>query len=413
VPEALAAGKVEFHFYDPGEVVAGVRSTCQFTFDTRLGQQRLRAVLGSDANRYSLEMPDHSALTRQELRRKPGWHRFTLEWGAERTLALIDRDVLASGPALAGVLQSISFARRTEGKSEAAVASAMWIDDFSIQKPGVYLPLPTNSRDLDEAVLMSGDEIFGDWLASTQRDFSLRTPFGEWTTSWSKLRGVVLRSRAHEWAPVRGWVCQLEFASTSPVAPVDRLVVAVQSADAQRLGVQHPLLGEFELSTSAIRKLEPLFAGELRVLSAPAFHLGDEVRDDFRASVPVGTRRALKFELAQVPHTPTFVSCEVDQIEPCGPQTILGSPFLQELRAGGLLTQVFVNDQLIGDLNHLVSRRPPTAQPERVRLEIPLRVLRAGANTLRFEQLPSRTDPNDFDDAEVSRVALEISDEAQ
>jgi hypothetical protein len=105
------------------------------------------------------------------------------------------------------------------------------------------------------------------------------------------------------------------------------------------------------------------------------------------------------------------VSCDLDHIEPRGPQTILGRPFLQELRAGGLLTQVFVNDQLIGDLNHLVSRRPPTAQPERVRLEVPLRVLRAGANTLRFEQLPSRTDPNDFDDAEVSRVALEISDD--
>ncbi|HVW02093.1 MAG TPA: hypothetical protein VHB77_17210, partial [Planctomycetaceae bacterium] len=231
VPEALSAGKVEFHFYDPGEVVAGVRCVCQFTFETRLGQQRLRAVLGADAPRYSLETPDHSALTRQELRRRPGWHRFSLEWDAERTLALIDRDVLASGPALAGVLQAVSLNRSATGNANDNADAPLWIDDFSIQKPGVFLPLPTNSRELDVAVLMSGDEIFGDWLGSTQREFSLRTPFGEWTTPWSKLRGVVLRTRPSAGKPIQGWICRVEFPSTSPVAPVDALVVALQSAD--------------------------------------------------------------------------------------------------------------------------------------------------------------------------------------
>jgi len=93
---------------------------------------------------------------------------------------------------------------------------------------------------------------------------------------------------------------------------------------------------------------------------------------------------------------------------PSGPGTLQATPFLDEVRAGFLTTQVFLNGERVGTLNELISVRSPASAPERVRFQLPARLLKAGGNTIRLQQSSAKDDADSFDDCEIRALAIEV-----
>ncbi|MBC8114774.1 MAG: hypothetical protein H7062_10380, partial [Candidatus Saccharimonas sp.] len=135
---------------------------------------------------------------------------------------------------------------------------------------------------------------------------------------------------------------------------------------------------------------------------------GDSIRADFRRPLPDGTEWRSEFVLAAKPYGDVWFSLNVADLEPSGLETPPGSPYLQELRAGRLLTEVIVNDQPAGDLNRRLRFRASSDQPERLRVPLPPDSLRAGANSVRLRQRPLTENGSDYDDCELSNLRLEL-----
>lgn len=184
---------------------------------------------------------------------------------------------------------------------------------------------------------------------------------------------------------------------------------AVTGVTDEGLQTAHPLLGSVTIRWPVLRRITPLFQGTYRLLDSGPYHLGNGYRKSFRRVEPDGTqlRFNVRFQSESL-RRPVFLSADVAELIPSGPGTLQATPFVDEVRAGGLATQVFVNDQLIGTLNSLITTRSPSTNPERVRLRIPPGQLRPGSNSIEIRQTAARDNPDSFDDFETGAIAIEI-----
>jgi hypothetical protein len=105
---------------------------------------------------------------------------------------------------------------------------------------------------------------------------------------------------------------------------------------------------------------------------------------------------------------PTCLSADIAELIPSGAGTLKATPFLDEARAGFLVTQVFLNEELAGTLNVLIGVRSPASDPERVRLRLPSHLLKAGENSIQIRQTAAKNDAKSFDDCELRAIAIEI-----
>lgn len=104
---------------------------------------------------------------------------------------------------------------------------------------------------------------------------------------------------------------------------------------------------------------------------------------------------------------PTYLSVDASELIPSGPDTLKATPFLEDVRAGFLTTQVRLNGEPVAKLNDLIHIRSPATAPERLRLHLPERLLLAGENTVTLHQTSARNDANSFDDCELRSLAIE------
>jgi hypothetical protein len=208
---------------------------------------------------------------------------------------------------------------------------------------------------------------------------------------------------------VSGWLARVELQRLDDVATdvPQVLIGAIQSADAERIVLAHPWLGELSLPARLVRRIEPQFHGTSLMLAPQAQHLGDEVRERYHAPIPV-ERVEQHFELEGIITGEAFFAADVAELEPAGPGTPPASPFLSQLRAGFLATSLRVNGTYLATLNEQISARRSPDVPERIRIRISPGLLKPGRNSYRLEQRPSAKPPYNRDDFEISRIAIEF-----
>ena len=292
----------------------------------------------------------------------------------------------------------------------------LWIDDLLVSRleeeasPFVFRLLHAS----DAVATHSGEEFFGRVTRVAPRGITLDGIAGEAMLPWSRVAAVGFRPADSPLSgptePLAGLVARIECQPLvdRPQLLADTITATIVATDHDGLDVSHPLLGKFPLRWRDIRRIMPLFVGQDLVLDARRVHLGESIRADFRRPLPDGTEWHREFVLTAKPPGDVWLSLLATDLEPSGLETPPGSAFLKELRAGQLLTEVFVNDQLIGDLNRLLRYRASPGQPERLRLSLPQESLRAGVNTVRLRQRPRTENGSDYDDCELSDLRLEL-----
>ncbi len=413
--EPLSNGSVQFHFWDSASRSAGSSWILECRFETQLGERRIRVEMGADDPNYSVTAPLGPRLSRQLLRRSPGWHLLKIQFDRLSTLISIDGNLLASAAATQGELKSMRIFASTSRRDAAATGpsstSALWIDDFQITEYVAARPLELPRRKQDILLTTSGDEIFGTVEELTLDNVSLRGKFGTVTVPWRELRAVLRRETDYAYAPVTGVISRLLVHEDSPTpsSSPHELIGAIESVSDTEILFQHPVLGRCSYALSRVIKVEPVFQGSSRLLFPDRRHLGDEIRRDFRHPVPESQMLELTFDLDSPPEGTAYISLRAAHLEPSGAATAAG-PFLSQLRKGHLGTSAIVNGRMIGRLNDHIHVRAPVDAPARIRLRIPQGVLKAGENRLLIRQKPSEQDKTDFDDCEISRIVLEVEE---
>lgn len=344
--------------------------------------------------------------TTQTVELAQGWHCLTAVTSPHQVLCFVDESLLAASTESGASFRSIRL----------AASDGFWIDDLLVSHR-IDERSAVSGRSLDEddvVVTQSGDEYFGHLDRLDQHAVGVTGGAGAMTLPWSRIAAVRFR-RAEQ--PVReipesliGVVARIDWQSfvDRPELDADRLTVTITAITRETLLVAHPWLGEFLIPWRDVRRIEPLFVGRSQLLEARCIHLGESLRADFGRPLPDGTTWHCEFDLKTEPLNNVWFSLDVADLEPSGPETPPGSPFLNPLRAGWLVTEVFVNGQSVGDLNRLARFKASRGKPDRLRCPLPRDALRFGTNTLELRQRPLTERGSDYDDCEVANLRLEV-----
>lgn len=413
LPAPISAGQVSLSFRDDSPADADSRWDIEFRFETQLGERVLRVEVGAGREFFDVTAPLGPRFSRQPLRRRTGWHDLLIRFDALDTMILLDKAVLAAGPSMKGVWKSVRLVPRTT-----TTRAQLRIDDVRITQfvaaEKERLPVPMQ----DVLWMASGDEIYGTITGIDSTEVRMHGKFGDATVPWSELRGVLFREREAALPPVAGLLARITLRPTSisRQTPPEWVIAAVTSSDSESVTLSHPALGEQTWPWSRVQKIEPLFTGQYRLLFPGVRHLGDEVRGQFRRPQPDGRQLTVAFPLDELPEKGVAVSLSVAEMEPAGSRTPPGHPYLDDLKAGHLSTDLSINGHSLGTVNQRIHLRADVDKPDRIRVSVPRELLTVGENVLEFRQRPAKpssTGVEDFDDCEISHIALEIEASAQ
>jgi hypothetical protein len=112
-------------------------------------------------------------------------------------------------------------------------------------------------------------------------------------------------------------------------------------------------------------------------------------------------RLEVRFELDEAPALGARLAFDVIDVE----GEYEGARLAEELKAGHLLTEVYLNDQKIGTLNSQI--RAANLTVERIGLSVSPGVLKEGENVLRLSQTGRSDAPKYRDDLGVLGISLE------
>jgi hypothetical protein len=271
--------------------------------------------------------------------------------------------------------------------------------------------------DIDRVILNSGDEIYGN-IADVSDLFRLRSSSKRPQRLLVDRKDVAAvsfaRSKVSTWEPVVGEFARIDLVpdmscSFGGIEEPFWIRSAILRATDEGIMVQHSLLGKIRIRWEMIRRITPLFAGSYQLLDPGPRHPGNGIRESFSRVEPDGTELSLSFALVEKQlGLPTFLSTDIAEMIPSGPDTLKATPFLDEVRNGFLATQVLLNGKVVGNLNQLIKVRSLAANPQRVRMSLPTRLLKVGKNTIEVRQTSAKDDPASFDDCELRAIAVEI-----
>lgn len=271
---------------------------------------------------------------------------------------------------------------------------------------------PSRQTDIAQDVLVMANsaELYGTLKAIGETEVLLDGQFDTVAAPWSQVNGVLLARRELKPVIVEGAYARITF-TRSPrdrcVAP-EALCALIRGATNSHLRINHPLLGTMQVPLAEIARIEPLFVGRRLLISSDVHHMGDELREDFRFPMAEGIELYREFELDAVPASQTYISLDVAEMEPSAADTPPGTPLLSDLRRNAFVTELRLNDQLLGAVNSHVRFRRSVNDPQRVRVEVPKELLKAGPNSLSIAQRPSLREPLWYDDLELGPIAIEI-----
>ena len=101
------------------------------------------------------------------------------------------------------------------------------------------------------------------------------------------------------------------------------------------------------------------------------------------------------------------------ELEPTGGIWARQGAFHEDLAQGGLLTELWINDQRVTDVNHWLDRPATADEPARLWIPLEKRLLKLGSNRFELRQKPSVRKQTEFDDLEVWDLSWEQPVEAR
>lgn len=343
--------------------------------------------------------------TCQDVTFRPGWHRVTLCLFEDHAFAAWDNLLLISTARSVGPLRGVEFHAST----------SVWIDNLQVSEFTPRVPGRSSSiaASDDGVTLQDGTQWFGRLRDMNARSMTIAGPGGERSVPWSRVNTVELQPREH---PVVAPAIAGLWAEIQWQRPVDhrtgaaKFHAAITRVDNLGIEVRHPFLGDMALAWAEISQIRVEFYGQRTVLHAGSIHLGNSIRADFTRPLPDGIEWSVDFELdAQAAKSTAGIVLQLDaaELEPAHPETPPGSPYLKELRLGGLLTEVLVNQSSVGFLNRELAYRSTVGDPVTLRLRIPSQLLQVGRNTIQLRQHPLSADRQVYDNCEVSNLRLD------
>ncbi|MCY2968564.1 MAG: hypothetical protein NT069_33895, partial [Planctomycetota bacterium] len=364
------AGGIAMMWYDPGE--AGEHADVRFKirFGTGDSVRVLTVSIPAGGKPISGSASEQWALEFQSVERHIGWRQIRLLYSSQRTVLLVDQQVLASGPA-----PGVPFADlRAESHLNGGVppdGPVAWIDDLHEFESWAATPLPRFPASLDTLWLDSDDELVTPLFDQTE---SRKNSVIE--IDWMNVRGVLpKRRRCPPSDSVEGWIASVELVPRlgELVDSGTTIVAAIRSADDSHVSLAHPWLGKLSIPWDFVQKITPLYRGQLQILDASPHHLGNNTKPGWQVALPEGTKWNCEFELAAPPADAAraFLGLSVVDLEPFGGAFRLQGKQLEELKRGGLRTALWVNDRNLGDLNSLLDEPAPIRSPRRLRIPIP------------------------------------------
>jgi hypothetical protein len=406
LPESVGSGRLEVAFHDHGVIAPGHQCFVDLTFRGAKGPETIRAVLGWAEESLAIESTGGPALSVQRLARKVGWHRLSVRFGPDQTEVAVDGNELAHGKGPSGPLVEIRLASHATGRHAAPSMLFAYFDDLRLAR----FSEPAGRFDVDpaqdEVRLVDGDQLFGA-LRSADNDHVVLGVLGkDVRLSWGEVSGLYFRRAAAQGQPTEGPQVRLEWRAAPGNDPsdLDQVEGSLTTLSDSTLTLATPYAGVLTIPRNRLKRLRVLGNGRRIVIDPTAHHLGNEISATpplLDPPQPEGGMLERTFALEKVP--PGAAALALDVVQVVG--ELSGSPFSQDVKNGGLRTNVKVNGQFIDYLNRHITSKNET--PERIRLSIPAGLLHAGWNRLRIEQTGRANDPQEYDDLGVLGIALE------
>ena len=383
----LQAGRIAVNVLMPEKPNPG-RWFLELQLASDKGSVRLE-LLGSGTS-FSASSPTGLEASSPVIRRA-GWQRLAVEFTSERLLILADDRVIGFGKPLPAPVASCRF--HCEGPPTGSLA----IDDFAISKAvPKSLPLIPADPSQDDLFTSAGDEIFGKAVGIEQSS-GVRFETGNRVRSvpWSETAGLSflrsdLRSKTTEGEHVRILIRTNDGLR-------DELEVVVRKIDADHLVLMHAWLGEFSIPLGRVDEIRPLFYGQRLPIDGGIHHLGKNIQKGFVRPAPSGLSLMCDFPLAKA--LPGVLLLEAAHV--VGPSD--GPHIADALKLGSLRTEVYLNGEMLDNLNRQVDRSSDKARI--FRLAVPADRLREGSNSL---ELRSTADKESGRQAEVEIYSLRL-----
>ena len=146
--------------------------------------------------------------------------------------------------------------------------------------------------------------------------------------------------------------------------------------------------------------------GRRLVIDPAAHHLGDNIRTTppfLDPPLPEGGVLERTFDGGAIGLNQAFLVLDV--VDVVGETA--GSPYSNLIAKGELRTYVAINGKRVDYINRHITTTNET--PERIKIRIPLDLLKPGTNTLRIEQTGIANDPTWLDDLGILQIAVQTA----
>jgi hypothetical protein len=412
LPDPIASGWVETRFFDSGASAPERQWFFELEFDSKAGVRTLQVLLGWDADSYGLATPQGPSFPVQRLARRTGWNRIGISYSAASTTVLVNEAVLTHRDVGVGLLRAVRFVVRpapgAEGPAREVKDLAGYVDDLQMAATIALAPDRQPTRDQDDVLLVSGDQLFGHVESGTVRDITIQGDFGSWSVPWTQLHQIHFVPRSSPIKLVDGQRVRVQFATTADAKTSrnnnDVLEAVVRELTDEFIRLDHPHVGPIRVLRGQLRELEFLSAGRWLAIDSQFHHFGDQLDVRLQVPHPGGSDRSWEFSLDQVPAHSSLV-LYASSMEPM----VSGAEFNKRLENDEWRTYAAINGQKLDarGLNHLL---PPNSRGAvRLVVPVPIGILKEGSNVLRIFQTPQKDDPKSFDDCGVFGIGLELS----
>ncbi len=413
-------------YFDPKSDGQQAQNGIELQFAGENETRTLTISLASKTDESQISPPAEFRLIAQPLKRASGENRVTVLCDGTRFQVFLGSQLWGYGQPPKIPLFAIRLFSEPLGESESSPKSESgfgWDDLQFCDRVDPKTVRPTHrGENQSQAVLRSGDVIFGRIETINSQIITVKGEFGEVVLPWTR---VGLLQMANQPTPTQtdaesnrllsGWQVDVKFQRyvDHPQHPADWMSATLLAIEKMAITLEHPWLGVFTIPKEEVDWMKPRFYGGSKVLTAETVHLGNRVEATFQSPQPMGTTWQGEFLLKEVPHGTAFLSIGASELEPAGKRTPLGSRFLLELRNGFLGTEVFLNNQSLGRLNDQIHLRTRKESEQSLRLAIPAELLKPGKNTWRIQQTSRENHSNEFDECQVGPILLEIEQKPQ
>lgn len=417
--EQISEGGVSLSWLDvePNRSHAGSGEwSLELVFAEGDSTQTVRLLMGGDAQELAVRSDAEGTLDVREVPHRDGWRHLRVQWNSRRLVALVDNEILATGAVPKFPWTQLRV--RSGGGGGGTNRPEVRLDDLRLFRSVAALPLPARQGERTGLWLGTGDVLYQPDLV--ERFLNGDPPGGRVPQrDWGFVRGVIPQdtSVAPTPPPLEGWWVRLDWQPRygerwEEPGHIRGILLEVTEAT---LVLRHPWLGMLTLPLDSIARLTPLWQGRLRELDPLVHHLGNNTRPGWQVPTPEGKSLQWAVDLGTEDlRGPNLgLALTVRELEPTGGIWARQGAFHEDLAQGGLLTELWINDQRVTDLNHWLDRPATADEPARLWIPLEKRLLKVGSNRFELRQKPSVRKQTEFDDLEVWDLSWEQPVEAR